>query len=262
VDLELQLGGEVVLRRLPDETDVVYRGYFLKPEDYRKLEKALNAKGRRLLETYEAYRETYEFPRWYSKLVDFTPRSIFIEGTTFDLDAVAERVEKEFSPQPVLVKDTVKSRKQDWFEACFIPDSRDREHVKKVVGCFLDLMGEDLAGGLVFRWFETFKGLGSSHPKTGMPIINEWRAFMLRGKVVYLAPYWKADYSMALAPDVGIMKAIVKMAGITSNFFSLDVAERADGVWMVVEINSGGASGVPDGGDVEAFYQALRQGFS
>ena len=261
VDLELSLGGQVILHRLPKaESDVVYRGYIIKPEDYRKLEVALAAKGRQLLEPHEAYLEAYEFPRWYAKLKAVTPRSIALPGAAFDLDAVAEQVGLVFSPHAVLVKDVVKSRKQDWYEACFIPDARDKEHVKKVVSRFLDLMDDSLAGGLVFRQFEDFKKLGVSHPKTGMPIVNEWRGFMLHGKLVYLAPYWAADYSTAAKPDPAMFEAIVKRSGLISPFFSLDVAESIDGTWMVIEINSGGASGIPEGGDGEAFYAALATG--
>ena len=300
VDLELQFGGEVVLRNIPEgEHTIVYRGWLTKVEDYQRLDQAVQEKGCRLLEGFEAYREAYEFPRWYDKLKAWTPRSIIIDGTKFNLDDVAEKVEQAFrsglsdaqlerlaefnasftapdgspifhtghcpidllelpGPRPVLVKDFVKSRKQDWHEACFIPDARDREHVKKVVARFLEL-GEPLVGGLVFRQFEHFKKIGT-HPKSHMPVINEWRAFMINGKLAYLAPYWSAgDYKASIQPAVSRFEAVVRESGLISPFIGLDMAEDVSGEWRVIEINPGGATGVPEGGDAGEFYKVLRQ---
>lgn len=302
VDLELQFGGEVILRKIPEgEHEVIYRGWLVKPEDYQRLDAMLKERGCRLLESPEAYEEAYSFPRWYPKLKAWTPRSIIIDGTTFDLDAVADRVEQAFrsglsdaqlerlaefnasftapdgspifhtghrpidllelpGPRPVMVKDFVKSQKGNWFEACFIPDARDCEHVKKVVARFLEL-GEPLVGGLVFRQFVPFKQIGD-HPKSHMPVINEWRGFMLRGKCVYLAPYWSAgDYSGVAKPEPALFENIVKQSGLVSPFIGLDMAEDVSGEWRVIEINPGGATGVPEGGDAGEFYKALRGGF-
>ncbi len=285
VDLEMQLGGDVLLRRLPEgEHDVVYRGWIVKPEDYGRLETAIRARECRLVEGFEAYRMAYEFPRWYSKLKGMTPRSIFIDllprvsgPPMFDLDAIAERVATEFQSRsdeqpsvslkegagarPIMLKDWIKSRKQDWFDACFIPDSQDRQHTKKVIARFLELTDGRPEGGLVFREFESFKRIGT-HPKTRMPIVNEWRGFLVHGKLVYLAPYWASgDYSAVERPEPAMFEDIVGHSGLFSPFISVDVAEKDEGTWTTVEVNSGGASGVPEGGNVNAFYQALRGAF-
>ncbi len=275
VDLELQLGGAVVLRRLPEgEHDVLYRGWLIRPEEYDRLDEALKRRGCRLLESPEAYREAYEFPRWYEKLKAWTPRSLVLDPP-FNLAAVAEKVSQAFAsdlsekelpgPRPVMVKDWVKSRKQDWFDACYIPDSRNQEHVKKVVSRFLEL-GEPIAGGLVFRQFQPFRKIGQ-HPKTQMPVVNEWRGFMLNGKCIYLAPYWASgDYSGVARPESSLLEDIVERSGLVSPFFALDLAENepfcpGSSTWTVIEINSGGASGVPEGGSGEEFYKALHGGF-
>lgn len=304
VDLELQLGGDVLLRRLPaNESQFIYRGWLLRPDDYEKLDNELRGQGLRLVTKADAYREAYEFPRWYEKAKTITPRSLVIptpEGG-FDLDAVAAQVEASFwtrlteaqqalsrevnewlmaswakngphwfsggqeyydtlelpGPRPVVLKDFVKSRKGEWFEACFIPDARDAENVKRVTANFLRLTEGTLAGGLVFRQYETLKQIGL-HAKTKMPVVNEWRAFMVDGLVIYLAPYWKdGDYSWASPPPVDMLHAMHMQARFASPFYTLDVAQREDGEWIIIEINDGGASGVPDGGDVKAFYAAL-----
>lgn len=173
---------------------------------------------------------------------------------------MAERVASEFPSSPVVLKDYVKSRKQDWFDACYIPDPRDAVHVKQVVRRFLELT--DLAGGLVFRQFENFKKVGT-HPKTRMPLSNEWRGFMCHGKLIYRATYWDpANYSDAAVPDASVFEGIARRAGFLSSFFSLDVAEKEDNTWMPLEINSGGASGVPEGGGEMSFYKRLSENVS
>lgn len=302
VDLEVQFGGDIILRRMPqDDHDVVYRGWLLTPENYERLEETLNVTGYRMLEGVEAYRESYEFPRWYAKFKNWTPRSLVVEGQTFDLDDVAARVLATFSsrlndlqrarvqemnaymqkawaehgpylptlsteghdllelpgPRPIMVKDWVKSRKQDWFDACYMGDARDTEHVKKVVQRFIELNDGTLAGGLVFREFEDFKRIGT-HPKTQMPVVNEWRGFIVNGRCCYLAPYWSAgDYQDVQRPTAEMFNDLAEDAHIDSPFYCIDVAETPEDGWRVIEINSGGASGVPEGGDITAFYQAL-----
>jgi hypothetical protein len=267
IDLELQLGGDVILRKFPEgEHTVIYRGWLITPSDYLKLDTALALKGCKLLESYEAYREAYEFPMWYARIMDETPLSVSYTGTpellpkreTFDLQAIAKDLQHHIKGAAI-VKDFIKSRKQDWFDACFIPDVRDEEMVIKVVSRFLDLMEGTLYGGLVFRQFEDFKRIGT-HPKTKMPVVNEWRGFMLNGKLIYKAPYWASgNYDEAKEPDASVFEGIVAKANFVSPFIALDVAERDDndGTWRTIEINSGGASGVPEGGDVKDFYQAL-----
>ncbi len=306
VDLELQLGGEVVLRRLHrEDTQYLYRGWLLRPEEYTKLDGALTAQGCKLFTTSDAYREAYEFPRWYAKVKAYTPRSIVIPQSEggFDLDAVAAQVGAAFQtrhteeqqklwasyeealreeaakhglfhhtpsqeildlyelpgPRPLVLKDFVKSRKQDWFEACFIPDARDAENVKRVVTNFIRLTEGTIAGGLVFRQYEDLKQIGI-HAKTRMPVVNEWRAFMVNGRVAYLAPYWAdGDYSGVDRPTVSLLEAMHGDAGFVSPFYALDVAQREDGTWIIIEINDGGISGVPEGGNVKEFYSVLAE---
>ena len=101
---------------------------------------------------------------------------------------------RPFGSAPVVVKDFVKSRKHEWAEACFIPSASDRASVERVVRRFLELQGDDLSEGLVFREFIDFEPLGR-HPKSGMPLTKEFRLFFLDGQPVFWTPYWEgADY--------------------------------------------------------------------
>jgi hypothetical protein len=37
----------------------------------------------------------------------------------------------------------------------------------------------------------------------------------------------------------------------------MDVAKRRDGDWLIVELGDGQVAGLPEHGDIEAFYKAL-----
>ena len=41
-------------------------------------------------------------------------------------------------------------------------------------------------------------------------------------------------------------------------FFTMDVARRVDGEWLIVELGDGEVAGLPDGADPAAFYRALQ----
>ena len=43
-----------------------------------------------------------------------------------------------------------------------------------------------------------------------------------------------------------------------SRFFTMDVAKRRDGDWLIVELGDGQVAGLPEHADVDGFYKALR----
>ncbi len=70
--------------------------------------------------------------------------------------------------------DIVKSRKHEWDEACFIPAADDKSAVEQVVSRFVELQGDDLAGGLAFREFVELDPVGR-HPRSGLRLGREYR---------------------------------------------------------------------------------------
>jgi hypothetical protein len=45
---------------------------------------------------------------------------------------------------------------------------------------------------------------------------------------------------------------------VRSRFFTMDVAKRRDGDWLIVELGDGQVAGLPETADVDRFYKALR----
>jgi hypothetical protein len=237
----------------------VYRGWMLAVEQYAGFYRALEDRGVRLVNDPAAYRHCHHLPESYPAIEGHTPRTVWLPGRgEFDPDAVMDLL-RPFGDAPIIVKDYVKSQKHAWAEACFIPSATDREAVGRVVRRFLELQGPDLAGGLVFREFIEFEPVGR-HPRSGMPLTLEYRLFFLDGRPLLVTPYWEgADYEGA-GPPVERFTALA--AGVRSRFFTMDVARKRDGDWLVVELGDGQVAGLPDDADVGAFYRGLAEGLA
>jgi hypothetical protein len=234
----------------------VFRGWMLPPEQYGRLYTALAGRGLRLVNDPDAYTHCHYLPRWYPLLAAHTPRSVWTEpGRDFPLDQLMALL-APFAGAPVVLKDYVKSRKHEWDEACYIPDSADAETVSRVVARFLALQGDDLNGGLVFREYVPFEPL-TSHPRSGMPLVEEYRLFVLDGHVVYATEYWEVGEYAGAAPPVEQLTPLA--ADVRSRYFTMDVARRTDDEWLVVELGDGQVAGLPPHADYAAFYHALRR---
>jgi ATP-grasp domain, R2K clade family 3 len=256
---EMAFGGDVRLAFLPKEPGrIIYRGWLMRLSEYERVANALTDRGFSLLTSPADYRRTYHLPEWYTQMVDtnLTARSIWFPGKQFDLQDVAARVHEAFGNSALILKDYVKSRKHEWFEACFIPDAADTEAVMRVAARFLELQDDFLVGGLVFREFLPTRRIGS-HPKSHAPLANEHRAFVLHGRVFYSAPYWSVVEYDTIRPDLDFIRPL--LAKNVSPFYAVDIAELERGGWFVVECNDGGSAGLPNEDDALAFYQSLAK---
>ena len=235
-------------------TRALYRGWMLSLPRYEALHGALAARGVELVSSPRAYAATHFLPTWYPALRDVTPASRWVPKSEIDLEAAVD-LAAELGGGPLVVKDYVKSRKHEWDEACFIPDGRDREATRRVIECFLQRQGDELAGGLVLRRFVRLTELGA-HPKSGMPMSLEYRVFVADGRPVLTVPYWpEGRYPDGIAPPVDELCAAASAVG--SKFFTMDVALAEDGRWIVVELGDGQVAGLPREDDAPAFYREL-----
>lgn len=235
---------------------VIYRGWMLRPTDYARLHAALAARGARLLTSPTAYRYCHYLPEWYGALAGSTPRSLWLphaSGSPLPLDAIMARL-ATFGSAPLIVKDYVTSRKHEWAEACYIPSAADRAAVERVISRFLALQGDDLNEGLVFREFVPLEPL-AVHSRSGMPLAVEHRIFYLDGAPLDPLPYWEEGVYAFDPPPLEPFRTLASR--IPSPFFAMDVARRADGEWIVIELGDGQVAGLPARADALAFYSAL-----
>lgn len=89
-----------------------------------------------------------------------------------------------------------------------------------------------------------------------MPLTKEFRIFFLDGQPIFWTPYWEeADYQGLMPP----LDRFAAVAGdVRSRFFTMDVAQRRDGDWLIVEVGDAQVAGLPEHADVDEFYKVLR----
>ena len=249
----------LTVKRIPASEsieDALYRGWMLKPDQYRQLYDALLDRGLRLINTPDMYRHTHHLPESYDIIAGHTPRSVWLKvGPNFTLDDVHTAL-KPFGDLPVIVKDYVKSQKHYWYEACYIPDAADRQHVKRVVSRFLELQGDDLNEGLVFREFVEFQPL-TQHSRSDMPLTQEYRVFVADGRPIFDTRYWSEGEYADVHPELSQFEPVMQQ--VNSRFYTMDIARLSNGTWMIVELGDGQTAGLADHVNVGDFYQALSE---
>ncbi|MEU3055184.1 ATP-grasp domain-containing protein [Streptomyces griseus] len=254
LDHDALLAGDAagaVARVARDSGPYWYRGWMIPSGRYAELEAALAARGCTLLTGAVGYRRAHELPGWYEEFDGLTPRSVWCAlapgapaPTADELAGLAAPL----GPGPGIVKDFVKSRKHEWFEACYVPDLADREQLASVVGRFVELQDAFLAGGLVLRAFEPFVAGG------------EARVWWVDGEAVLTT----AHPDTPDTPDIPDRDPVSELPSLREavgrlglRWVTTDLALREDGVWRVVEVGDGQVSGVPAGAETGELFAAL-----
>jgi ATP-grasp domain, R2K clade family 3 len=233
-----------------------YRGWMLSAGAYGGLFSALLPRGHRLINRPEQYVHAHHLPESYATIRDHAPKTIWTsDGSRFDLPALMARL-AEFGDSALVVKDYVKSQKHYWHQACFIASARDAEAVERVTRKFIELQGESLTGGLVFREFVALESL-ETHAQSGMPLTKEFRLFFVDGLPLRAIEYWaEGDYAAA-RPPADLFLAVA--AQVKSRFFTMDVALRTNGQWIIIELGDGQVAGIPERMHACEFYALLAQ---
>ena len=245
VDKKLSLYGEKI------SGVTIYRGWMLKPEQYRFLYGQLKEHGIILINSPEEYEKYHLFPGWYKDYHADTAESVWMEGT-YDVEGLLLKAHD--LGKSAVVKDYVKSRKHEWYEACFIENLRDTKMAEKVIRTFIDRQGEDLVGGVVLRRFMKLKSIGY-HEISGIPISEEYRVFIYAGTILEVDDYWNSVRNLSLSEeDIEWIRSRIHM--IRSPFVTMDLARKRDGYLMIVELDDGQVSGLQNI-DPTQFYGSL-----
>lgn len=144
---------------------------------------------------------------------------------------------------PFVVKGNTNSKKWSWNTKMFAPDK------KTALNIGADLAADDFIGpqGIIYRQYIPLKifeiGLN------GLPFSNEWRFFFLRNTLIDYGYYWSCAEKLRNndeLPNIAIEFAyeIARIASLHCNFFVIDIAEKEDGGWILIELNDGQMSGL------------------
>ena len=232
----------------------IYRGWMLKPERYSALYASLLRKGIRLLNSPESYIHCHYLPYSFHKISSKSPKTVWNQSGREVSEESIQLLLKPFGRSPVVVKDYVKSEKHYWKEACYIPDASDTKQAIQVIRRFVELRGNELCEGLVLRQFENLMFL-TNHSESGMPLTKEYRLFFLKGKLLQRYPYWSKHFYTEKDPDTSDFERLAE--SIESPFFTMDIAQKTNGQWIVMELGDGQVSGLPDNDFSKAFYDDL-----
>lgn len=241
------------VKEVPALETGIYRGWMLTPTQYEQLYSGLLDKNIQLVNSPIEYQHCHYLPDSYAKIKGKTPTSVWTTDTALEN---ALSLIKSFGTSPLIVKDFVKSEKHHWNEACFIPDATNEESVQKIVEKFLELRGNQLNQGLVFRKFEPLQFL-TDHSQSGMPLTKEFRIFFVRKQMIALAHYWDDVEYQGEIPDLSEFLDIAQK--IESQFFTMDVAQKTSGEWIIMELGDGQVAGLPDNLNQLAFYRQLTE---
>jgi len=230
----------------------IYRGWMMKPDVYRMFYELLEKKGIILINSPEEYECYHTLPGWYEDFKEETAESYWeCEGKVENAVNIARKLEGSF-----IVKDFVKSRKHEWYDACFIKDVADTGNTAKIITNFVNRQGSDLNGGIVLRRFENLKKVGY-HDKSGMPISEEYRVFIYAGRILIIDDYWRENETVKFSDEeYQWIESVVRR--VRSNFVTVDLARKENGELIIMEFGDGQVSGLQQI-DSSDFYRAFEQ---
>ena len=238
--------------------DVIESRSLIKPGDniicrysalpyYHELEKDVVNVGAKLINSYQEHQFVADIRNWYPILSSLTPR------TWFSLEEV---LDDEYEG-PYVLKGFTNSRKHLWLTHMF---AWNKDQLRKV---YFHLMDDSLIGeqGVCIRKYEKLKDYGKS--LNGMPISKEFRLFILDDFVVSKGFYWSSHPEVIKlynpnANDIpqSFIDEVVSLVGNNIKFYVVDVAQREDGSWIVIELNDAQMSGLSCI-DPQQFYETL-----
>lgn len=164
--------------------------------------------------------------------------------------------EDEFYKAPegeYVVKGKTNSRKENWQEHMYAGTKRQAVRIGS------ELYRDSLIGsqGIIYREYTPLKTFEIGI--NGIRFTNEHRFFILDGEIVDYGYYWSnAENTDIVISDEGknFAKKVIDIIGKMPRFYVIDVAERLDGTWTLIEINDACMSGLSCISP-ESFYKNL-----
>lgn len=195
---------------------------------YDELEKELKLKNSVLINSYKEHQYIADICQWYEDVKEFTPATYTEWGN--------------LTTGKWVVKGKTHSRKSNWNTHMF---ADGREQLLNVIKNLLDdtTISEK---GLVVRDYVPLKRLDTG--LNGIPIVKEWRLFYYKNNLLCNGFYWGSmiEENIGKIPEDGILFAnkVAERISLKTNFFVLDIAEKEEGGYILVEVNDGQQSGL------------------
>ena len=241
---------ERALRKLPrpQNRTWLYRGWMLREEEYSVLHEGIADRDEELIVDPESFAEATYAPNYVPLLGRHTAPARWTES---DDISEAWEVAQALGPPPWIVKDYVKSAKEDWFGACFVPEGADFEVFSAICERLLELRGEAFETGFVVKQYLELATL-PAWTSDRRRVTDEHRLIFWEGDLVAHAPYHDVESTLDDPSQFAFLGRT-----LSSPFFTADVARLASAGWTVIEINDGGSSSFPEQLDPRDFYRSV-----
>lgn len=211
---------------------------------YKELETDLKENNCQLINSYKQHQWIADF-EYYEDLKEFTPQS-------WNQDNFSNST----YPGPFVVKGKTNSKKHKWNTHMF---AVDRNAANKIAS---ELRNDMLIGeqDVIYRQYVPLKTFEVGI--NGVRFANEWRFFYYKTNKISHGFYWSImdDLSLPYINDEALELAdkIAKIASEKVNFFVMDIAEKEEGGWVLIEMNCGTMSGLSLN-DPHVFYSNLAK---
>jgi hypothetical protein len=237
--------GKMVLSTTPDECiAAVYRGWMMKPEQYRNFYEVLLANNIRLVTKPEDYAAMHVFPNVYELVNEDTAKM-----RVFPLHEKLPCSELTNEFQRFMIKDYVKSVKGTDFPKYF-DNTITQEELDRWMDVFYKYRGNLLTGGICVKEYLSLKKYGD---KT-----NEFRVFYINHKIATVSRN-SGQMNMSMNPPESLVE---KYKFLPSCYYTVDFAELEDGSWTIIEAGDGSVSGLSEIQDYDSYFRALYYCFN
>jgi len=219
---------------------------------YKELEDDLAFHGSKLINSLRQHSYVADMKQWYGDLKDMTPR------TFFSMEEFKRSIASGDAKSYVL-KGQTNSKKHQWNTHMYAPTAKDVDDVYRRL-CDDSLIGDQ---EIYIREYVPLRTFGEGI--RGLPITEEYRFFVLDGHIVGSGWYWSQFPEVREENNLGpwmvdqrFLREAISAVAQSIRFFVIDVARKADGGWMVVELNDGCMSGLSEV-DPTVLYSNLQQ---
>ena len=221
------------------------RSWMLNKEQYTDIYNRLRRGNIDLVNTPEQYINCHHYPAVYEIIKEWAPKSTwFTEITNEEIIKHRQIIDND-----LIIKDFVKSEKGMSDIFILKKELSDEEFIERVHR-FIQVRGKLFAEGIVFKEVNKLKLYHD--------VANEWRIFVSRGQCISIQPN-STDPNMIRYQDGFINHNIIDRIKekINSNFYTIDVAEKADGSMLILEIGDGQVSGLAPLEQQNRFYSNI-----
>jgi len=246
---------ERALRRLPRARGRrwLYRGWMLSEEEYTALHEAIADRGDELVVDPESFAEATYAPTYLPLLAEAGACTAPARWTESERIDEAWEAAQELGPPPWIVKDHVKSAKEAWHRACFVPEGAGYDEFAAICDALLEIRGDRFERGFVINRYLELATLPGWTPSRRR-VTDEHRLVFWEGRLIANAPYYDIDATLDNPAELAFLGE-----ALASPFFTADVARLASGGYAVIEINDGGSSVFPEQMDLRALYRSIAR---